>query len=113
MLFYTNNLLFYGTFFLKKEVKIKIRQLFLANYGICISEIPDEINDMWMLLRLIIAFDIFVQTKIILSLLIIISASILSPISSIATTLFNSFLVLQRMTIIFDKKSLSKFLTNK
>ena len=89
-----------------------IELFFLAKYGICISEISDEINDIWMLLRLIIAFYLCIQFFIIIS-LISVSIFILSPIASTATTLFNSFLVLQRMAIIFDKKSLSKFLTNK
>jgi len=122
MLLYTN-VLFYDIFFLKKGANNKnpimifeftvLDRIILAKYGICISGIPDEINDTWMLLRLIITFYLFIQLFISIASLISISTFILSPIASTATTLFNSFLVLQRMAIIFDRKSLSKSLTNK
>ena len=87
--------------------------LFLAKYGICINEIPNEINDIWMLLRLIITSYLTIQLAIIAILSMAVTLSILSPIASTATTLFNSLLVLQRMAIIFDRKSLAKSLTNK
>ena len=88
-------------------------RFFLAKYGMCISEIPGEINDIWMLLRLIILFYLLIQVIIVYMPLFLISNLIISPIASTAVTLLNSFLVFQRMAIIFDKKSLYKFLTNK
>ena len=95
------------------ELSVLDRIIFLAKYGICISEIPDKINDIWMLLRLIITYYLIIQLLIIGASVLFGPSLILSPIASTATTLFNSFLVLQRMAIIFDKKPLSKSLTNK